>query len=840
MVGSRLTRAGLGYLRRHPWQTWLAVLGIALGVAVVVAVDLANQSARRAFALSMETLTGRATHRVVGPPTGFDEAIYPRLRVDARLRPSAPVLEGWVRIAAEPFRLLGVDPFADAPFREGLQTLPQAALGQLLTRPDGVLMAEVSARRLGLATGDTLSLSIDGRTRRVQILGLIGGPRQAALDGLLVADLATAQELLGRLGRLDRIDLILRPEQVDRVARLLPPGLRLEPARSRTRALQGMTAAFQLNLAAMSLLALLVGAFLIYNTMTFSVLQRRELLGTLRTLGVGRAQLLSRVLLESLALGLVGACFGLLLGLALGEGLLRLVARTINDLYFALNATRVLIDPWVLAKGMALGLGASLAAAAGPAWEAARAEPRSALRRSDIEARSHRAAPRLGAAGVLTVGLGAALLGLPERGLVLAFTALFLVILGFGLTVPGLTLLLARAAAPVLARLAGSLGRIAAGGLLGGLSRSGLAVAALTLAVATSLGVAIMIYSFRAAVADWLGQTLRSDIYVSGPETEADDAIGGTLDPSVPARLAGIPGVRELSFGRSLRVDGPQGPVRLLAIRMARESHRGFRFVTPPTSQVWQRLAAGDSVLVSEPYAWRHGIRVGDRVELFTAGGAQAFTVAGIFRDYGTDAGMLVMDGATYARLWGDSAISTVGVFLEPGADPRAVLGAIRNALSGLDQGLRIRSNRAIRVESLAIFDRTFTITRVLRLLAVGVAFIGILSALMALQLERAREHALLRAMGATRSQVFGLVALQTGVIGSIAGLLALPLGWALADILIQVINRRSFGWSMASRLPADALWQAMALALGAALLAGLYPAWRVSRTEPALGLREE
>jgi len=273
---------------------------------------------------------------------------------------------------------------------------------------------------------------------------------------------------------------------------------------------------------------------------------------------------------------------------------------------------------------------------------------------------------------------------------------------------------------------------------------------------------------------------------------------------------------------------------------MASRSYRGFQLIGKTGPNLWAGFADGKDLLVSEPYAWHHHTRTGDPITLFTARGPKAFRVGGIFRDYRSSAGMLVMDRDTYARLWADPGISTVGVYLERDADLPRVLTAIRTALDDLGPGLRIRSNREIRQQSLAIFDRTFTITRVLRLLAVGVAFIGILSSLMAMQLERAQEHALLRAMGVTRAQIFALVGLQTGLMGLIAGLLSLPLGWVLSEILIQVVNRRSFGWSMASRLPLDPLWQALLLALAAALLAGLYPAWRVSRTEPAQGLREE
>ncbi|MGD2082466.1 MAG: FtsX-like permease family protein [Chromatiales bacterium] len=836
MVG-RLDRAGLRYLIRHPWQTWLSVLGIALGVAVVVAVDLANDSARRAFRLSMESLTGRATHQIIGAPPGFDEAAYPRLRVDQGVRPSAPVIEGVGVIAGETFNLLGVDPFAEGPFRETTAGLRRGTLARLLSEPRTLLMAAVSAERLNLKAGDRVSLEVAGRGVEAEIIGLIEHENAAAIDGLLVADIATAQELLGRPGVLDRIDLITEDPQA--VRGLLPEGLRLEPAAGRTNALARMSDAFHTNLAAMSLLALLVGAFLIYNTMTFSVLQRRELLGTLRTLGATRRELFSRVLLEALAVGLGGGLLGLLLGVAMAQGLVSLVSRTINDLYFVVTVNRLFLDPWLLLKGLALGALATLAAAAGPAWEAARTEPSAVLRRSDLEHRSHRALPWLAGAGVAALAAGGALLWAPGRSLIVGLAALFMIIVGFALLVPALTLVITRAVTPLLGLAAGSLGRMAARGIGAGLSRTGLAVAALTVAVSASVGVAIMIHSFRGAVQDWLSQTLRSDIYVSAPGG-GSHRMSPALAPAVPGILAGLPQVEELSTGRRVRVDGPRGPVDLLAIDMASGSLRGFRFIGTPADDVWEAFRDGEAILASEPYAWRNRIAVGDRVRLRTVRGPRSFRVAGVFRDYASDQGRLVMDRGAYARLWGDPAVSTVGLFLAPGADAGAAAEAVRETLAGVDEPVEVRSNRAIREESLAIFDRTFTITEVLRILAVGVAFIGVLSALLALQLERVREHALLRATGATPAQVLGLVGLQTGLMGLIAGLLALPLGWIMAEILIHVVNRRSFGWSMATRVPPEVLWQAVALALAAALVAGLYPALRVARTSPARALREE
>ena len=245
------------------------------------------------------------------------------------------------------------------------------------------------------------------------------------------------------------------------------------------------------------------------------------------------------------------------------------------------------------------------------------------------------------------------------------------------------------------------------------------------------------------------------------------------------------------------------------------------------------------TVIVSEPYAYHHRLRVGDAVRLRTDRGMQDFRVAGIFADYGSDRGLVMMSRRTYEQFWHDRGVSSLGLWLSPDRDVTAMLASLRR-LVGSVQEVEMRSNRSLRQASLEIFDRTFTITSVLHLLTTAVAFIGVLSALMALQLERERELGVLRATGFTPRQVWGLVTAQTGLMGLLAGLLALPVGLMLASVLVFVINRRSFGWTLELEIMPGLLVQAVLLAVLAALLAGMYPAFRMSRTSPALALREE
>lgn len=855
-----LLRTSLRWMLRHPWQVSLCIIGVALGVAVVVAIDLANVSARRAFILSTESVTGRATHQLIGGPRGLDEHIYRQLRLDYGLRTIAPVVEGYVRVPAlgdQTFQVFGVDVLAEAPFRPYLSGSVIGAdldLTALLVEPGAALITETTARRAGLAPGATLTLHIGARTAEVRLVGFLQPSddlSRRALEGLLITDIATAQELLGMVGRLSRIDLIL-PEgsaATDAEAALraiLPPGVELVPAAARSNALEQMTRAFELNLAALSLLALIVGMFLIYNTITFSVVQRRGLIGTLRCIGVTRGQIAALVLVEAALISLIGSALGLGLGVLFARGLVHLVTRTINDLYFVVTVRDLDVDPLVLLKGLALGIAATLLAAAAPAFEAMLTPPRTVLRRSSVEDRARYLLPRLALAGIGLIAVGGLFLLIPDGSrsgaglmpLILAFSALFAVIVGAALISPALTVAFMRMVQPVLSAALGLLGRMAVRDVVASLSRTAVAVAALMVAVSVSIGVGIMVSSFRQTVIGWLEQSLIADVYVSAPASVAN-RIDTTLPSELVEALSRVEGVQAVTRFRSVQVHTPAGPTMLVAVDAPAERGRAaLRFREGGDAATWAAWENG-AVLISEPLAYRTGLGVGDTLTLHTDRGPQVFTIAGVYYDYTSDRGVIRMPYATYRAAWNDPEISSLAIYAAPGVEVEDLIQRLHAAAAAYGEVV-ISSNRGIREATLAIFDRTFAITAVLQLLATMVAFIGILSALMALQLERSRELATLRASGLTPGQLWGVVLTETGLIGLTAGLLAIPLGVTLALALVYVINRRSFGWTLDFSLDPALFIQALMVACIAAALAGIYPAIKMSRTNPALALREE
>lgn len=842
-----LRRASFQYLRWHPWLLALAVLGVALGVAVVIAVDLANESARRAFTRSVETLSGRATHQIVGGPRGVSEVVYRRLRIDAKVRASAPVVEGYAQLAdfvGHTYTLLGVDPFTEAGFRPHVSSNRNTpGLSRLLTEPATGLLTHASANQLGIKLGDTLRLRIGSVQHSLSIVGFITAPDSVARQGLasvIVTDISTAQELLGMQGWLSRIDLII-PEGdarlTQRIQRILPQGATMIRSERRSHVLDQMTRGFRVNITALSLLALLVGMFLIYNIMTFSVVQRRQLIGTLRALGVTRSQIFRQVIAEAVLIGGVGTLCGMVLGIVLSNALVEQVVRTINDLYFVLSVTTLSVAPLSLLKGVAIGIGASVLAALAPAWEATGAPVNTVLQRSAIETRATRRAPAVAAAGLVVVLLAIGLLLIPSRSVVLGFSAQFVLVVGFVLVVPIATVWLMMGLRPVMSSVFGLLGRLATRSLAAALSRTSVAIAALAVTISATVGVGVMIDSFRQSFLDWLAASLRADIYVAAPVVETAPS-AATLDEDFIARVSALPQVAAISTGRRVRLESRNGIQQLLVSQVNRHQFQLYQFKEGDIDSAWQAFEKEDVVLVSEPYAYRHDVGLGETILLRTSNGQHSFKVAGIYYDYGSDVGRVSISRNVYDRHWHDRAITFLRVYAQPQASVGLLMKHIRE-LAG-ERDIFIRSNEALQAASIKVFDRTFAITNVLRLLAIIVAFVGVLSALMALQLERAREFGILRANGLTPRQVRQLVVTETGLMGFCAGVFALPLGIGMALALMHVINRRSFGWSLELALEPATLMQGFLLALIAALLAGIYPAFKMARAQPAQALRND
>lgn len=842
--------------RAQPLLALLAIAGIALGVAVSTAIALANASARQAFSESLSGVAGRATHQVVAGSTGVPEGAYAQIRRLALAHggAAAPLVEAEVTVVGQPgsakrvARLLGVDPFAEAPFRSATGALQQARafpLDRLLTEPAAVVVSTATAANLGVQDG-RLEIRHGTHQRDLHVIATVadGGDALTRASNLVVADLATAQEVLGRLGVLDRIDLILPDAAaIAAVSAALPPGAELVPASRRGDNLRQLTAAFHTNLTALGLIALVVGMFLIANTASFAVVRRRGLFARLRAHGATPGQITGLVLGEALVAGLVASAIGVGLGIALARVLVGLVTRTIGDLYAAIPPTTVTVEPVIVLQGLALGVLATVLAAALPAREAATTRPSLALLGSQPERGLRRALPWLVVAGGGLLLAGAACIWLLPPTITAGFAGLGCGLIGAALLVPPLLGPLVRLLAlPVRS----PVGVLAARSVSAHLSRTGIAVAALTVACAAALGMTLMVSSFRLALSDWLATTITADVYVSPPSAVAARSDAVPLDAALVARLLAVPGINEVQPKRdavvSVVIRGHAADARLAAFlvaparRAAFTSRPAFRSMAE-RDVAWSAFDAG-GLIITEPFATHQEVGVGDHLTLRTPLGDRELTIAAVVADYSNDQGCLYVDLRQYRAWFADQQVSAFGLGAAPGVSAEELADRLRQAAG--DEVVSITAGARLKAASLTVFDRTFAITSVIRWMAAGVAVLGLIAALAAVQLERARTTARLRAAGLTPGGVIGLATGECLFTGLAAGLLALPIGIGLAAGLTHVINRRSFGWSMELIIDPRQLLLTVVLAAFAATCAGLLPAWRASRRPIAEALHAD
>ena len=833
------------YLTKNLWLPILCLIATATGVAVILGIDIASISARSSFALSTEALTGRATHSIAGAGRTVPDELFRRLRVEWGLRRSAPVVEGYVSFPqgenpGPTLTLLGVDPFSDGAVREwtgsrgGDQPPGESRIEApaMLGAPDRVLASDSTAERLAWKVGESKLARIGERDVSLVLAGRFTPSTPAAstaLEGLLLADISTAQSLLQQQG-LDRIDLVLSDSQVEKLSSELPSDLVLQTSGTSQRTAQELSEAFHLSLSALSYLCLLVATFLIFNVVSFSVAHRRQSLGRLRILGVTSKQLARLLVGEALLLGAAGSLLGVGLGVLLGRGLVPLVARTVNDLYYVQSVTGFAIPAWLVGKAALCGLGATLFAAALPIWWTSQREPLELMHRVANTRVQWRQARRCAEFGLVVLALSVALLWAP--GLQAGFLSLLGLVMGYSLLIPLGLLALSRTGRRVLTSLPN---RMAVSGLASYLGRTGTAAVALTVAVAASISIAVMVSSFRQTLTVWLENTLRADVYVSCRDRAAAQRGSVGLESEALKTVLEDPRLEAWSGQRVMVLPSETGETVLTGVRSGGEYQSSLRFLQL-AEQGWSQFLRGDGVFLTEPYARRADKWVGDTLSISTPGGRMALPILGVFYSYAPDRNMALLGESGFERLFGPGEYSGVGLYFPTGTDLAPIVSRLKSLFG---ETVEVRATREIRTMALQIFERTFTVTKVLQILALAIAMMGILLSLLALGEERSAEVRVLRALGLGQGELFRLSMAQSCWLGLFSGLLACPLGVVLAQVMITVLNRRAFGWTIEMFPQWQSLVSAVLLGLLTAALVGLVPARRWSRAAVECGLRE-
>jgi putative ABC transport system permease protein len=839
---------------REKMRTLLTLCGIAVGVGVVVAIALSNQSALRAFRESVDAVSGRANYQIA-TDSRIDETLLLKLqpfwRRGVRFAPVIDV-EGVIEPEQIPIRLLAVDLLSDIHFRDYryasvLSGAPptSAAVYLDLFRDDSIILPLTFAREHQLRLGSPITLNVLGHESTMIVRGLLEarGPATAFNGSIGIADIATAQKRFGLLGNITRIDLLVPDDRVlPEIRRLLPAGARLERPSRRNERVEKMLRAFRVNLFALAGVALLVGMFLVYNTVLISILRRRKDVGVLKTLGVSPRQILAAFLLEGLLFGAIGSTAGIAFGNALAYAILRMISRTVNALYVASRPESIALTPGIIVTGALVGILLSLLSAIQPSIEAASVRP-NVLIQPGLQQRVQilrRRAFAVAAIGCFVVAAGVGALP-PINGIAVGgYLSVLFVVIAFSLLSPMFLTIAASALSKPLRSVYGTIGQLASASLPASLRRTAVATAALALATGMMIAVALMVGSFRETVRVWVGQTVNSDLWLR-PAKLLSNADAAVFPPAIGEELKRVPFIAAIDRVRGKDIVYRDSIVAVGSGDFDVAARRGTLPMISPRSEAaaLEEAVRRGGVLVSESFAVKFGMRVGDRVALPTAHGVEQFPITGIYRDYSNDRGVVVMDRSRYIRAFGDDGINTVIIYLRKGVNPDAARAKLEKMFGPRYHAFAV-TNREIRTEVMRIFDQTFVITYALLVVAIMVAILGIVNTLTALILERKRELALLRVLGVTVAEIRRMIVLESSILGMTSTLIGVAMGYVLSWILIYVINKQSFGWTIEFHAPVTTIVISCAITFLAAALAGVIPSRLAARINLAAAVKTE
>ena len=830
-------------LAREPVRTALTLFAVALGVAVVVAIELAGVAATGSFRSSLESLTGDAEYEITAVG-GLGESLLGRLASLPYPVRFAPLIEGFavVEPGHENVPAFGVDMIGASTLRDSIAA-QEVSLDDLRSG-DPVWVGKA----LGKTAGDTLRLTINARTQDYAVRGVVQTERfqGAAQENVVVMDIATAQRAFDKRGRLDRIAVLLpkRAGEQDWEPLLraeLPAGATLSPRGTRTEQNRKMLGAFRWNLRILSYISLVVGAFLIYNTISVSVVRRRAEIGVMRALGASRGGVLAAFLAEAAFFGTLGTLLGLGAGRVMADGAVKLMAATVETLYVSSAPGPIEITFGTLLVAAASGIGVSLLSALAPAREAARVSPSEAMARGHHEHRARLHAGRdLVWAGVLALAAGLASLAPPvDRKPVFGYVAALLLIAAAALAIPAAVACVTRLGSATARRVFGVEGFLASRSLAASLARTSVLVGALSTAVAMMVSVGVMVGSFRETVQVWMEYQLRADLYIRPAGDPSADRLA-TMDAELAERIVALRAVEAVDRFRSYPISYNGLPATLGAGEAKIVSRSGMvRFLEGPGREViLEQMRSGDTAIISEPFSAKHDLHAGDTLRLPLGAREVEFRIAGVYYDYSSERGLIIIDRSTLLKYLPDPALTSLAVYLKPGEDLEAARAAIERQTAG--HRLFIASNRTLRQAAIRVFDRTFAITYALEAVAIAVAIVGMAGALLALVIDRRREIGVLRFLGASGDQVRRLILFESGLLGLLSNLVGMALGTLLSLVLIYVINKQSFGWTIQFHWPVALLVAALSLIYVATVLAGIYPARLAARLNPIEVVHEE
>ena len=840
-------------LLRDPFRTAITILGVAVGVAVFLSIRLANQQTMMSFTESVDLVLGRADAVIRVEGIAFDEVVFEKLHTLRDEIKAYPVIEGYgvESTSGEVVEIIGTDLLQDNGIRDfSIKTIEKDLKGliPLIMDPAGVILPEKFVPGTHFGPGDTIEFLIKGQVKTLNVNAILEdkGIAKALNGNFALMDIAAAQNAFDKIGRLDRIDIqflnsVDFESMQEKISALIPGHMKVERPQRKNRQIGKMLQAFQYNLTALSFVALLVALYLIYNMIALSVVRRRVEIGTLRAIGATPALIALIFFLEAGVIGAIGSVLGIGLGYFFAQFSLDAVSLTVNNLYAPSYVTEVDFQWSKMGPYFILGVVLSLISALIPAWDAATTPPTTVMRRGSYDLKLFRGSRGLNTTALIVVLLSALCTQLapinnfPYFG----FLSVFLIILSLSLLTPAVLLWTRDRLHFFFKNRFGGEGLLACMNLSQNVGRNALAISSLAIAFMMVISMSIMVHSFRQTVIVWIDQTLRADLFVrvaGGRDIDYQH----TLPSESVERLKSLKGIAAVDQFRALDITHNDLPVVLATGDFSVLSQYGNLVIKtgPPAQELAQVMVNQNRAMISEAFSLKHKVSIGNNIELQTPNGPAQMEVAAIYFDYSRERGYIILDRTTFLNYYEETAINSFVIYLEDKTQLNSIRKEILKTLK--DHRLIIRSNSELKQQVLEVFDKTFAITYSLEIIAILVALLGLFNTLVSLILERKREIGILRFIGAFKGQVKRMVLIEAGILGLIGSVMGFVAGVIVSYILIFVINKQSFGWTIQVHFPYLFILVMVTMFWGVSILSGLYPARLAANLNPKEAVRVE
>lgn len=818
----------LGEWQSYRWQIVIATIAIALGIAMGFSVHLINTAAVSEFSAAVRSLSGQSDLQVRATQPTFDEMLYPLLAQREGVALASPVLEIQAAIPGKSdevrnstLKILGIDGFRAIAMTPDIVGVPAEDRPFDMLSIDAIFLSPAAMEWLEIKEGDVLPLRLGTKTVTLRVAG--GLVRAHAGQRIAVMDIGAAQWHFDHVGMLSRIDLKLKQGVhlnafKSALDKALPDHYLVIETADQEMRIHSMSRAYRINLNVLALVALFTGTFLVFSTQVLSTLRRRPQFALLRVLGLTRSQVLRQILRESSLLGILGSLLGLGLGYGLATTALHVFGGDLGGGFFPEVTPSIQFDPVAALLFFTLGVGVTLLGSLMPAWEAARAHPAPALKSGSED--TALAGLRTPWPAYSCLGLAAILTQLPPIAElpIFGYFAVALLLIGGIIWMPSLAASFFTGLFRVFSRLAsGALATLALARLANAPHQAAIALGGVLASFSLMVAMAIMVASFRISVEDWLAHILPADVYV---RTEIrQDAIGFT--PQEQQAIAATVGIDRLDFIRSLQItlDSTRPTVTLIARPIDISDPGNTLPMTDDALRPGEIPSDAIPIWVSEAMVDLYDYQVGKRVALPLSDVSRDYVVAGVWRDYGRQFGAIQMQLTDYQKVSGELHVNEAALWLQAGVTPAQIMTTLKDLPFG--DTLTFWQPHEIRAISLKLFDRSFAVTYLLELIAVGVGLLGVAASFSAQALRRIKEFGMLRHIGVTRSQVYRMLALEGGLLAGFGITIGFILGGSISLILIFIVNPQSFHWTMQLHLP----WQwlmimALAMLMAAALTA--------------------